>query len=131
MAVEKSWTDSTGKLSFVSSATIDQYELVKASGNRLATPTTAASDRAIGVALTQATATGKDVDVLAVNHGGTCPGIIAASVTAGAKVYPFNGGLLKASATVANAVPVGVCITGATVSLSRIEWLPIGAIATT
>lgn len=131
MAVEKTWTDSTGKVSFLSSATIDQYELVKVSGNSLCTPTTAASDRAIGIALTAATATGKDVDVLLVNHGGSCPGVSSGSVTAGAKVYPFAGGLLKASATVASAVPVGVCKNGATVTGSRIEWIPLAAIKTT
>jgi len=131
MAVEKSWTDSTGKLSIVASATIDQYEVVKMTGNRTCKPTTAASDVVVGVALTAATATGIAVDVLAVNHGGTCPGVLAASTTAGAKVYPFAGGLLKAAATVASAVPIGVCVSGATVVGSRVEWLPIGAIATT
>lgn len=131
MAIEKSWTDSTGKVSFISAATIDQYELVKMVGNSTVKPTTAASDRAIGIALTQATATGKDVDVLLVNHGGTCPGVSSGAVTAGVKVYPFAGGLLKASATVAAAVPVGVCKNGCTITASRIEWIPLAAIKTT
>jgi predicted RecA/RadA family phage recombinase len=127
MAVEKSWTDSTGKISCIASAAVGQYKLVKVTGNRTVAHATAGSDTPVGVALTAATATGLDVDVLLLNHGGTLPGVTFGSVTAGAKVYPFTAGVVKASTTVASGVPVGICVTGATVSASRVEWTPIHA----
>jgi hypothetical protein len=130
MATKVGWVDNTGKVTFTASATIDQYELVKATGGAAGTAKTAApagsGESVIGVALTAATATGAVIDVKLLTDNGTFPAVNAASVTAGAVIYAFTGGQVKASTTAASGVEcaLGVCVSGSTATLSTIEWVP-------
>jgi len=125
------WTE-TGKVSFVSSGVIVQYDQVAVSGNKTVAAA-GSGGAAVGVALNAATATGIDVGVLMYNKGGTAPAVTAASVTAGSPVYTFTSGLVKATTTAASgtACRIGVCVSGSTAVGDRIEFAPGISPATT
>ena len=131
MTIKAGWNES-GTLTLIASASVDQYEVVKISGDGKCAPA-GSGEAGVGVAMTAATATGIAIDVDAFNRGGSFPGIMAASVTAGAEVYTFTGGLLKASTTAASGVAckLGVCINGSTSTGDQIVYVTGGAHATT
>jgi len=124
MAVQKGWTEAP-KVSLVASAAVEQYDQVAVTGNKTIGPA-ASGSTPIGVALSAATATGVAVDVLMYNGGGTVPAINAASCTAGSPVFAFTSGLVKATTTQVTGIvcQLGVCVSGSTATLSRIEFAP-------
>jgi hypothetical protein len=137
MATKVGFVDHSGKVTFTASATIDQYECVKATGGTATGAKTAApagsGESVIGVAMTAATATGIAIDVKMLTDVGTFPAVNAASVTAGAPIYAFTGGLVKATTTAGSGVEcaLGVCVSGSTTTLSQIEWVPTAGRRTT
>ena len=131
MAIKSGWNES-GTLTLIASATVDQYELVKITGDGTCAPA-GSGERVVGVAMTAATATGIAIDVDALNRSGSFPAITAASVTAGAAVYSFTGGLVKASTTAGSGVEcaIGVCVHGSTAVGDQILIAPVFGRATT
>ena len=131
MTVKSGWQEA-GRISLISGGTIEQYDQVVISGNGIVTAS-GSGGAAIGVAMTQATATGLSIDVLPYNAAGTAPAVTAASVTAGAPVYTFTSGLVKASTTAASgtACRIGVCVVGSTSTGDQIAFVPGLSPATT
>jgi hypothetical protein len=124
MAVQFGWTEAP-KVSLVASAAIELYDQVAVTGNKTIGPA-GSGGAAIGVALSAATATGVAVDVVMYNGGGTVPAINAGTCPAGSAVYAFTSGLVKSTTTAASgtACRLGVCVSGSTATLSRIEFAP-------